>query len=906
MPKDSVLIIEDDILVGGHLRMSLEGLGCRVVCVTGDYTQALEAAAASRPDLALVNINVGGIGAGITPAGRLRREFGVGLVLLLSQVDDDLIRQVAALEPLGLLMKPFQHNEMIATVRAAMAKAGAEARAAAHERRQAAVLDAISDGYWDYDVKGNKFVLSHKWVARTGWDPSLVQCEADGFRSLVHPDDLDTLLEVRRKLDEGCADVDVTVRFKHADGSWHCYSGRGQAVEFDASGTAARAVGMVQDITEDLSNKNIVEHALADPKRAGERQYEQIVNGIGQGVLIIQDGRICFGNPAAAEMTGKSAEDLAGNGFLDVVSPQDRHLAAELQAAADKADCREFRLAGPVLDEMWVRCRMAESQWNGRPAILACLTDITDTVRARTALERFTETLQTLIDASPLAVVVLDDQGRVIHWGGAAEKMFCWSAQEIMGCPSPLIQDEGASEIGRFVQRVKQGSHEEAGLQLETVRTRKDGGEINVNLYMVPIVHRDGCARGMLCLYEDITQRKHQQQRMSLMEARLAKMRRLEAISAMAGGVAHEFNNILAAITGYNELALEDIDGGDEQSGRQYLKRSIIAAARGRELVRRLAPFSRHAKGERAPVDMAVVLPDMVRQIRSVLPQEIELDMKIGHEQAVVPVDSVQLQRVFLNLCQNSTDALAGEPGIINVSTSLVDISGRELVEMPGLDAGRYFRLCFSDNGPGMDDESVQRAFEPFFRSRNNTAKTGLGLAEVHGIITGHQGWVEITSDRQTGTDVVILLPLAQGEPVAASTVKADAAADVARILFVDDEESLVEVFKRTLGRMGHSVKAFSDSRLALEAFKSEPESFDLVITDHTMPHITGLELARFVRETRADVPVIICTGYSEQLTPETKATAGVEQVLLKPVDRRTIAQAIDRALSSGGSEVLI
>ena len=544
---------------------------------------------------------------------------------------------------------------------------------------------------------------------------------------------------------------------------------------------------------------------------------------------------------------------------------------------------------------------MAAAKWNGRPAILACLNDITEAFQARTALERFGETLNAFAEASPLAFAVLDDQGRVMHWGGAAEKMFGWSAQEIMGRPSPLIQDEGASEIGRFVQRIKDGCHEEAGLQLETVRARKDGGKIDVNLHMVPIAPRGGGMRGMLCIYEDITQRKKQQSRMALMEARLAKMQRLEAVSALASGVAHEFNNILAAITGYNELALEDIDGGDEQSGRQYIKRSITAAARGSELVRRLAPFSRHAKGERTPVDMAELLPGLFKQIRAVLPETIEVSLETSHEPAVILADTNQLQRVFINLCDNSREALAGGPGRVSLSASVVEIRGGELAEMPGLDAGRYLRLCFSDNGPGMDDESVQRAFEPFFRARNNYAKTGLGLAEVHGIITGHQGWVEIKSGRQNGTDVVVLLPLAQGEPVSISSVKAEAAADVARILFVDDEESLVEVFSRTLARLGHSVKAFSDSRLALEAFKSAPESFDLVITDHKMPHITGLELARLVRETRADVPVIICTGFLEQLTPENTSIAGVEQVLLKPVDRRTIAQAIDQALSGGG-----
>lgn len=902
MPSYSIVIVEDDVLVGGHLCMSLEALGCRVRCVTGNYAEALEEAASSSPDLALIDINIGGIGAGIETAGRLRREFGTGLVLLLSQVDDELIRQVAALEPLGLLMKPFQHDEMRATVRAALAKAAAESKAADNERRQATVLDAISDGYWDYDIAANNFVFSPKWIARTGYGPERFRCANNGFSTMVHPEDLGVLISIRDKLNNRCIEVDAPVRFKHADGSWHWYHGRGRAVEFDRDGVATRVVGVVQDITENIKNQEKAERISAQQAlMASENKYKELINSVQEGILIIQDDKICFCNDVAAELTGNPVESLVGKSFYDFVLPQDRQLTTDCQTSAVSAEGkglpRKFRLTGRYKHGLWVQCQMAATNWNGKPAILACLTNINDSVQVRASLERYAETLQALIDASPLAIVVVGRQGRVVHWGGAAEAMFGWPEREVLGCPNPLAGDYQSPDTNGYTKLINEVWYGETKLQLETVLRRKDGTDIYVSAHKVPITTRDGDLQGMLCMYEDVTQRKKEQKSTSLMQARLAKMQRLEAISTLAGGIAHEFNNVLAAITGYNELALEDMEEGQEMSARKHLQSAADAATRGRDLVKRLVPFTRHVKVERTPVDMAVLLPELLKLIRSVLPSWIKLKSDISQAEAVVSADTAQVQQVLINLCNNTKEALDGKPGRITVSTSLIDLDEDELVELPGLGAGRHLRLLFSDNGPGMDQETAERAFDPFFSAKKNFSKSGLGLTEVHGIITGHQGWVEINSDERTGTEVVILLPLSDEEPEALPSVKEKAAADVARILFVDDETTLVEVFTRTLSRMGHIVSAFSDSRLAVEAFKSEPESFDLIITDQSMPHISGLELARVVRETRQDLPVIICTGYSEQLTPENKFRVGVEQVLMKPVDRQTIAQAIDLAL---------
>ncbi len=401
--------------------------------------------------------------------------------------------------------------------------------------------------------------------------------------------------------------------------------------------------------------------------------------------------------------------------------------------------------------------------------------------------------------------------------------------------------------------------------------------------------------------FQDITERKKTETEKEQLQSQLAQARKMEAIGTLAGGIAHDFNNILSAILGYTELALTDIPDGVE--AKECLEQVLKSAVRAKNLVRQILSFSRPGTQERKPIALGPIIEETIKLLRATLPATIEIVPDMKSEVGTVLADPTQIHQLLINLCTNAAHAMRERGGILTVGLETVVPDKTVLAAQAELKPEPYERMTVTDTGEGMDPATLERIFEPFFTTKEVGQGTGMGLAMVHGIVKAHGGAVEVRSEPGKGSTFQIYLPLTEAHAEEAESAQpAPSPVGVEHILLVDDEESVMHIEKRMLERLGYKVTADTSSTRALEVFKSGPNDFDLVLTDQTMPQMTGLDLAQRLFDIRSDIPVIICTGYSTEISPESIGETGIKRVLMKPLAIREVAEAVRRVLDNHNS----
>jgi PAS domain S-box-containing protein len=393
-----------------------------------------------------------------------------------------------------------------------------------------------------------------------------------------------------------------------------------------------------------------------------------------------------------------------------------------------------------------------------------------------------------------------------------------------------------------------------------------------------------------------IVQRKRAEEAKLKLEAQLVQAQKMEAIGTLAGGIAHDFNNILGAITGFAELTLQSVP---KDSQEYYnLKQVLKAGERARDLVKQILIFSRRAAQEKKPIQISSVIKEALKLLRASLPTTIEIKQNLAVPAALVLADPTQIHQILMNLGANAAHAMREDGGFLEVSLEEVSLDRDDLAQHPDLTPGPYVQLTVRDTGQGMDQEIVDRVFEPFFTTKEVGDGTGMGLAVVHGIVKSSGGEIKVSSRPGNGTAFIILLPKVAGEVATASAVPAPLPTGTGSILFIDDEEMLVNVTREMLKKLGYRVVAQTSSLEALKIFQTQPEKFDLVITDQTMPHMTGMQLAEEFRHIRPDIPIILCTGFSEKVSAENIRAAGINDLLLKPIVMRNLAETVKKVLA--------
>jgi PAS domain S-box-containing protein len=515
----------------------------------------------------------------------------------------------------------------------------------------------------------------------------------------------------------------------------------------------------------------------------------------------------------------------------------------------------------------------------------------TELIRANEALERereqlaeTTRTLQNLMDASPLAVVLIDRSLRIRLWNSSAEALFGWKSEEVLGEIVPFVPPDELPLL--------RPEREDRQYGVERKRLRRDGSSVIINLWTTPMHDATGAIVGQLGVMADMTEhRRHQKQ--------TQQAQKLEALGTLAAGIAHDFNNILTMMMGYLSLARETL--GPEHAVSADLLEMEKAARRAANLVKQILIFSRPQEQPLQPLDLAAVIEEGLTLLRATLPRSIDIQSDIESGEAPILGDAAQIQQLLVNLGINAAQAMSDQRGIIRVDLHRVNVDAHTAAESIGLHEGESVRVSFTDSGCGMDGATLERIFDPFFTTKPAGKGTGLGLSVVRGIMMSHRGAVTAQSELGKGTAFNLYFPLATDGATAPAGRQEDThVGHGERILCVDDEPALADLAARLLARAGYQAEAYTDAGDALSHFAARPEVFDLVITDLSMPGTSGLELAERVLEIRPDIPVVIASGYISAQDEARARAIGVRAVIGKPATVREVCANIPPLLRGG------
>jgi PAS domain S-box-containing protein len=424
-----------------------------------------------------------------------------------------------------------------------------------------------------------------------------------------------------------------------------------------------------------------------------------------------------------------------------------------------------------------------------------------------------------------------------------------------------------------------------------------DGATLFAELTLIPFFAPEGGTPHVLAVARDITARKRAEAARREFEARLAQSRKMEALGQLAGGVAHDFNNILAGILGFADVIRKSTP---DPAAAGFSSEIVQAATRARDLIRQILMFSRRQPAERRPVRLAEVTREALRLVFGTAPAAVRIEARLSDDAPYILGDPTQLHQVVMNLCTNAVQAMGDSGGMLEIAVEEVDVSPEFARRHPPLREGKCVCLTIIDSGPGMPQAVLDRLFEPFFTTKAPGVGTGLGLSVVHGVVQNHEGAIVVESRPGDGTTFAVFLPavMAPGRPGKESVMDKPVPAAGRRILFVDDEASIARLAQVMLRSLGHTATTFGKPADGLAALRADPRAFDLVITDLTMPGMTGVDLARGIREVREDIPIILSSGYADEVPEETLKSLGIVQVLPKPFQMQALGAAVARATS--------
>ena len=504
---------------------------------------------------------------------------------------------------------------------------------------------------------------------------------------------------------------------------------------------------------------------------------------------------------------------------------------------------------------------------------------------------------KTLYESSRDAIMMLAPPAwRFTAGNSATLEMFCATEEADFTClgpwdVSPEIQPDGQPSSDKAKEMInmamKEGSH-----FFEWQHKRLDGREFPATVLLTRINVSDTTL--LQATVRDITERKQAEQENEKLQAHLRQTQKLEAIGRLAGGIAHDFNNILMAMLGYTDLTLQDVPEGSQ--GRRNLEQVLIAGKRAKELIKQILCFSREADQTQEPIEIASVVTEALTMLRSSIPATIDIHQDIEVRDSAIMANPTQIHQVLVNLCTNAVHAMEDQGGVLELRLSEIEIASTRVTHHGTLQPGPYVQFTLHDTGCGMDGRVMARIFEPFYTTKEVDKGTGMGLSVVHGIIENHGGVIAVDSEPGKGTTFTVFFTRIDNANTSSAAFETTAGGE-GTILLVDDERAIVDVMARMLERLGYTVVGQTNSTVALDTFRSAPDRFDLVITDHAMPVMTGMQLAQELIDIRSDIPVILCSGFADDIAGEESTRVGIREFVAKPILGKEMAVLIRRVL---------
>jgi len=645
---------------------------------------------------------------------------------------------------------------------------------------------------------------------------------------------------------------------------------------------------------------------LADPV---ERRLKAALISIAEGVALFGPGdELVFSTPRFGDIYRGIFEPAPGSSFEDFAravalvgvgaDDGDDEVATDPEAGqgARGADTRlAERLArhqapqGPSKEYLNDgRCLEVSEYATSEGGTIVLVREVTEAARREAVRVLDDARTRAIVDTVFDGIIMINDEGAVETFNPAAAKIFGYAGAEVIDQNvSMLMPEDYARAHDGYIERYLRGGEAKVLGSIRELQGRRRDGEIfpleiavnEVDATWILQERRQRPRRVFIATLRDVTQQKE-------MARQLQQSQKMEAIGTLAGGIAHDFNNVLSIILGYTGLTLEH-DGLDDETS-ENLGMILEAADRARNLVDQILTFSRRGDQERMQVDMQAILEDGLKLLRSSLPSTVEIRQEIGPGPFAVMADPTQMHQVLMNLCTNAGQAMEAG-GILEVKLDRVE--------------PERVRLVVRDTGIGMDADTVERVFEPFYTTKAPGSGTGLGLSVVHGIVSDHAGTISVISAPGAGTTFTVMLSADSGGAVAAVTEPAVAPTGQGRIMFVDDEPAVVRMGEKLLERLGYTVVGETASPEALRRFRAAPDQFDLVVTDQTMPDMTGEVLAQEMRRIRADIPVIVCTGFSKTFTRERARELGIDGYVMKPSLATDLGQVVHDVLGKRNAE---
>jgi PAS domain S-box-containing protein len=748
------------------------------------------------------------------------------------------------------------------------------------EERLELALHGADLGLWDLNIPTGEAVANQRTAEIVGYSLDEIEQTLSSWERFLHPDDRQRALDAFYNHLAGLTSfAEEEYRVRHKSGEWKWVLSRGKVTERDQEGNPLRMSGTYLDITE----KKVAETQVSEANELREK----IVSESPVGIAVYRgDGQCISANEALGRILGSSREGLLLQNFRDLASWKDTGLLADAEKVLSEGmnNQREVQFVSTFGKPVWVNARMARLNLGGQPHLLMVLNDIAERRKAQDALKFEREQLLSLFESINEVILVIDPQSyEILYANSFTEDLYgkklvggkCY--ERLQGFPAPCNHCHN-EKISRLGGHPYQWEYSNEVLKRDFLATDRmirwpDGRDVKFQLAI------------------DITERKEAEAEQAHLRAQLFQAQKMEAIGTLAGGVSHDFNNILQVALGYSELIL-----GDEElpaGVRTDLRHINESAKRGADLVQRLLTFSRKAESKPQPLNLNRQINDIWKMLERTIPKVIEIQLLLARNLPTINADPTQMDQILMNLAVNARDAMPhGGRLIFETADVLLD---EEFVALhPGIAPGRYVLLRVTDTGTGMARETLEHVFEPFFTTKRVGEGTGLGLAVVYGIVHQHGGFITCSSEFGAGTAFAVYLPVLRAEATTETAAeKVLLPGGTETILLVDDEETVQDLGRRILERSGYTVLIAANGKEALDLYKRERDTIALVILDVIMPEMDGKQCLEELLKIDPRVKTLIASGLaanSEALEAVKKLAQGC---IGKPYQRTQLLQSV-------------
>lgn len=898
--KATILIVEDEPVVAADIKSSLQLSGYRVIGAVSTGEDAILVAKQKRPDLVLMDIQLKGQLSGIDTARRINAVLDVPLIYLTAHTDGATINEAKTTTPFGFIVKPFQEIELQTSIEMALHKFNVDKQVRESEQFFSTTFRSIGDGVIVADKELRVTYINPCAAMMTGCaDTEAVGSDLDAVFVVKDSSTGNPISHVARTVLQQEKTAELVNRVM-------LLSREGGSIPVDTSIAPVNSddgtiTGIVL-VFHDTLDRKLTEIALKE----SENRYRSLFEESNDAIFILnRSGDFIIANRSMLHMFG-FAEDEFGQYTIGHLF-QDGAAWSEMQRQIDNnGSIRDFQSKMVTRDGRVLDCLITASlRRSGVDDILGyqgILRDITEKKRAEEALKE-SETRYRLLAENIVDIIwTMDDNLNFTYVTPSVSDILGYTALEFLTLNLerlcvPESYPSAAEYFSGFIQNRDPSDRQQSNIELELVKAA--GGTVWVNVSSSVFKAEDGTRLGIIGVAHDITERKTAEKEKELMHEQFLQAQKMEAIGILAGGVAHDFNNLLTVIQGSTDLLMMQVQKEDPiYIDLNEIHKSSVRAA---ELTSQLLLFSRKKPMRSVPVNLNKIIEDLLKMLHRLIGEDVGIATHLAKELWTISADRSNMEQVIMNIVINARDAMP-EGGEVTIRSENVTLTESDSAAAPkGPIPGCYVCITISDEGIGIDETTLQHIFEPFYSTKGVGKGTGLGLSVVYGIVKQHQGWLDVTSSVGKGTAFRLYfpaLPKDKGQKIRGMSSLDAVSGRGEAVLLVEDEEGVRHFAARALSSHGYAVTEAATAENALDLFKKNPDLYHLVISDVVLPGRNGIELVESILRLRSDLPVLLCSGYTDQKSQWSVIQQKGYNYLQKPYSVKELLQTVKDILT--------